>query len=210
MDFTIKNDKNEIINIKISFDEFGNLYFEDNYIIYQININSKNNLYADIGDYKLLSNENNFKKSKFSLDKKLTKKIKNDLDNNYFEENYYPEDNEYYEYSFINDDHDIYYNEDVIKKYGTNNQPFNFSTNNTYNIFPVNNRENGHVMALYDSYVYKNNKLLFKSNSYNNESYYRLNIHLEGYIYFRPIGNSITKYNPIKLSSSNIIILKTE
>lgn len=214
-------------NYNISFDTYGNLYFEDkiNTKVYQLNVDGKNIPYLDQGQYKVLNkspiNINTF----VLLDKNTSlkariKKIQanhnmNDDDDYNSDDDfdlegdgnvidYYPEDNDHY--NNLNDDseNDSGMNdEDKIKMYGSQNLQFNFWASSPDSPIEINYREDGDITALYDVYIYdEHNNLIFKSTSKQEDSIYRLRIFYNGDIYFRPIGYTENRYI-LKIDDSN-------
>lgn len=202
----------------ISFDVFGNLYLHDNINsdkIYQLNISGKNIPYFDFGNYEIINGYEKklgtfaFLDKNKSLKTKIKIKIEKEI-NDYEEDNYnsddeydldgdknidyYPEDNDHFD---DNDDSKESYDdgnqeidEENIKLYGYDNQKFTFWNNINDNPIPIFNRKDGDIMALYDVYIYDNDRLIFKSKSADNSSIYRFRINIDENddIYFRPIG----------------------
>ena len=200
-------------NFSINLDVYGNLYFSHNKtnITYQLNIDGKNRITLDKGEYKILEPYNKIYKTKQLDENSLKKKVKNDLEENSGSESgsgsedsdskYYPEDADFIDEEIIEEnskeEEKKIIDEDLINKYGENNLQFTFwqplaTDTNNINIFF---REGEEIMALYDTYIYDiNNQLLFKSNSPDSSSIYRLRIFPSGEIYFRPIGYSEQRY----------------
>jgi hypothetical protein len=170
-----------INSFEISFDPFGNIYLSKPNEIYQININGKNEPYAELGKYKIVSEYTNNINTFTMLEHSLQEKVKNeeneeDEDNN---SDYYPEENDH------QDNNNYEYSDDEEEK------KFNFSKNNTD--IKINEIEDENTMALYDVFIYDTN-LIFKSTSPDNSAIYRFRIFLNGDIYFRPIGYTEKKY----------------
>jgi hypothetical protein len=203
MKIVIKN--NKTLDADISFDFYGNLYFSYNNITYQVNVNGKNILYLEPGEYKIIEHEEIINKTEI----KPVKNINGSnslrelaLKENCIRDELYPEDDEYIdEENLCNSDEII--DEDIETKYGAHNKRFKFfnttpdssensSENNLMDI--VHLREDGEVCALYDTYIYNNEMLYFKTNSSDDLSYYRIRVYLNGDIYFRPIGYSDKLY----------------
>jgi hypothetical protein len=185
----------------ITFDVYGNLYINDTY---QLNVDGCNIPYLESGEYNILDNKSKVKISKITEERFLLKEKVRDtlkLDDNSSEEDeidYYPENNEQYDQSSESEE----INEDIIKKYGEHNIPFNFG-NSAFGDDIIKERNNGDIMALYDTYLYDNNNLVFKSNSNDNSSIYVLKIWTDGSILFRPIGYKEAKY---RVGSENDIL----
>jgi len=203
------NDKPMLFSI--CFDYYGNLYLDGSkyndssyfkntnsvqYMIYQINIDEKNELVAEMGDYKIIDEEfilkkNNIKKF-VKNENNLEKKIKMQ------ENEYFNEDLEYYVIEDDTKENDEYLLDDDSKKnYGIDNVPFIFSESNTTCLdkmnIKINHRKNGDICALYDTYIYNDNNLILKSNSYNETSIYRIFIENE-LLKLKLIGESEKKY----------------
>jgi hypothetical protein len=190
----------------------NNKYFidESHILNYQINITGRNIPYADPGKYTIINNYskkiNTFHQLQKDLSLKDKVKLKKEQENmddihtlNDFEDDeydsdeeyklYYPEEEEYVENEYDSDDSDSdLIDEDNINKYGTDNKQFKFSVYNIDYKLAINNRENGDIAALYDTYIYDNGKLCFKSNSTDSESIYRIKLFDDGKLLFRPIG----------------------
>ena len=199
-----------------SFDPFGNLYLENNGKVYQANISGKHILYLEQGLFDIIKSYNSKIKKIDLLDKqnslkvKIQKKIDRqddeemfDSDDEYYIDNkdeidYHPEDNDYY-HDDSDDDDDTYeiIDDDNINRYGDMNSEFSFMNNDIE--IKINYRENGDVMALYDTYIYNNDKLVFCCRSKDDSSIYRLRI-IGDNIYFRLIGDREQKYT-VKVSN---------
>ena len=211
------------MSYRLCFDPFGNLYLDSNGKIYQVNISNKHVPYLEEGLYNIIKQSTNLIKKLTAVDKqnslrmKIQKKFEKqedeeafDSDDEYYlddknEIDYYPEDNDYYHDSDSSEEdngtiHNDIIDENNINNYGEMNLEFNFMKNDTDTI-EINYRENGDVMALYDTYIYNNNKLVFTSHSKDNSSIYRLRIEGDN-IYCRSIGGVEHKY-VIKILENN-------
>lgn len=182
-------------NINLSFDYYGNLYVNDTF---QLNIENDNKLCLDKGDYHII--ETSSKPKVLNIQQKhstlLHDKITNE--NSSEEENYYPENS----YDEISTDEEI--NEDNIKQYGQDNHKFVFKHDFPDNTI-VNNRNDGDIMSLYDTYIYNGEQLVVKSCSPDNSSIYVLKIYYNGDVYFRQIGSSEKLYK-FHVSDDNVEI----
>lgn len=212
---TNTNDDHQLKMLTISFDLYGNLYFHENndqLKAYQLNISGRNIPHLHFGDYEIITKYSEKIKTFSVLDKnnslKAKIKFKIEKEQNEYEEfeynsdddydldgdnkvDYYPEDNDHLNNEDSNDDsNDIdIMDEENIKLYGQNNRKFTFWNNTFDNLIPIFDRNDGDIMALYDVYIYNNDKLVFKSNSPDNTSIYRFRINISnGDIYFRPVG----------------------
>lgn len=197
----ITNNGNEII---IDFDPYGNLYIEHAQKTYQVNISGNSLPILDQGLYTIIQPYvKEFKQIIHTdidnpLQQKLKKKIENNENDNsddeYFldEQNndYYPEDHDHDITNKDEEDDNISIDCDTIEKYGEYNYKFDFWNNNN---IAINYREDGDITALYDTYIYDDNKLIFKSHSIDNTSIYRFRIYKNGDILFRLIGGTERK-----------------
>jgi hypothetical protein len=179
----------EPIYFDISFDPFGNMYFDgskhmDHESIYRIDISGDNKPYAEKGSYKIINKYENKIGSFKPLVKKMEENDSSDDDPSYYPEN---EDHIDEEYNFQTEIID----EDNIKKYGENNLEFVFSKLSN-NVPDISYREDGDIMALYDVYLYDDN-LIFKSISPDNSTIFRFRVYKDE-IYFRPIGELEKRY----------------
>lgn len=118
-------------------------------------------------------------------------------------DDYYPEDHDHLNENNSDDDDNISIDGDTVEKFGDNNHKFEFW--NTENI-NINNRENGDITALYDTYIYDGDKLVFKSHSIDNSSIYRFRIYKNGDIFFRSIGSTERKCKLDYINNELIIL----
>jgi len=181
------NIKNNNIEGKIYFNSYGNIYIELNKNTYKIYIDKNNVPYGENVNDKFSKPYNNIQKFILRNDNMLSRKIKGIISINCFRE-----DDEYIDINKNNDSYMI--NEDVTDMYGMQNIEFNFTKLDSHNK-EINVYQYEDVCALYDTYLYENGKLIFVSKSYNNSSLFRINIHNNGYIYIRSIGDEDRKYN---------------
>jgi hypothetical protein len=216
MKFIVKNENKDELETDISFDMYGNLYLTIQDKSYQINVDGKNKPYAEPGEYKILENKK-VRLNKIRLnDRGITLSNKaqhnieknNDVVNEDREEFIFPEEQGY----TVDNNSDSYgddlIDEDNIMKYGEMNKHFDFSHINDSNNIPINNREDGDISALYDTYLYDKSRLCFKSSSKDNQSIYRIRLHNDGTFVFRPIGQREVVYKLYLLSKSgNLKIL---
>ena len=206
--------------LTISFDIYGSLYLHDDINpnkSYQLNISGKNVPYFDFGNYDIINKQSNKLGTFTLLDKnnslKTKIKIKIEKEINDYEEDeynsddeydldgdknedYYPEDNDHYNNEEINDNSEDEINEENIKLYGYDNHKFIFWNNLNDIQVSIFDRKDCDVMSLYDTYIYDNDRLIFKSNSPDNSSIYRfriINNDDNSTIYYRPIGYSEQK-----------------
>lgn len=221
MEIKIRDKNNNPVKFIISFDSYGNVYFDNtsyhSHNSYQINVNHKNQPYFEKDDFQILKNKKtNYNKLQLlGTGDKLKNEVLNDIkkydtfDEYEKEIDYFPEQNEYVEmlnHKNENSDDDII-SEDNIGQYGIYNTEFLFSKPNSNNEEKyVNIRKNGDVSALYDTYVYKNNLLFMKSSSKNNESIYTLKIHDDGTVYFKVNGSYECKYK-LRYENEEIILI---
>ena len=219
------NGKQYVFNI--SFDKFGNMYLENNEFSgsYQVNIDGKNVPYtvndtfkiiqknvSKIGKIKLLDNHRSLKdKVHTELEENRLKLDDFNINDNDLlnEPDYFPEDNDHI--NIIDEDEDDdntqcykeIFDEDNVNKYGIDNLEFLFWG---YNDISVNYREDGDISSLYDTYVYgKGNTLIFKSNSKDENSIFRLMVYQNGDIHFRPISENAKIYH-MSINDKNELI----
>lgn len=197
-------------NFNISFDLYGNLYFFNDKNTYQVNIDGRNNVVLDRGDYPVIDGSANVYKIKHLDENSLKNKIRTENQDNEehsdgdeedeIERNdytYYPEDSDHLHIDDPNMYQQEYINEDIINQYGEHNLPFVFWEPDGLDLtqIKITNRQDCDIMALYDTYIYDvNNRLMFKSHSPDNSSIYVIRIYPTGELYFRPIGNTEKKY----------------
>ena len=213
----IKTLDNDFITAKLSFDTYGNLYFDVDNICYQINIDGYNNPYAEKGIYDIVSdkptpdifNEIKLLRSSNSLKNKTLDEYC--VIDQYQEEiNYFPERDEYIQINTVDSDEiiDEIIDDDNISKYGCHNIQFNFSCVSNSLSIPIHQRKNGDISALYDAYIYNKGLICTKSNSKCDESIYTLKIHDNGTVYFRPHGDKESQYFLSMSSVDDIIFNK--
>ncbi len=200
MKIQIKSDKK--LRSDIYFDRYGSLYFRVNDKLYQVNIDGRNNPYADRGDYSIIGNivNDKIKYGKFKvepvnlLQKKVDRELNSDEESDEEDED---EQDQLIIEEEVNEESDerIIY-EELETKYGVHNKPFGFSyVDPSYEErIPVNNRNNGDVDALYDTCIYNNHSPCFQSYSLEEESIYKFRIFDNGEIYFKPMGYKEKKY----------------
>jgi len=246
VNISTESNNNEYLPVNISFDLYGNLYFdiskiknneyfkdEINFNSFQINIDGRNNLYGDQGNFNILETKNN-KLTKFKLTSEHSKlqfkamkelatkeldeeeletydtfddgEIDPDLIDPYEEElKYFPERNEFFETDVVSSDDII--DEDLINSYGYHNLKFNFSHASDDATIPIYNREDGDITALYDTYIYQNDNLCFKSSSRNDESLYTIKVHDNGILYFRPHGFREQQYKILFTKNGKLLFI---
>lgn len=151
----------------------GNLYFNFNEKMYQLNIDENDNPILEIGEYNIMDDIKIYTKGKIIK----SEKFEND--------DYFQEDNGHDLIDENNDYYDEY--EDIDET------PF-FKFYDSESKIDIHNRENGHILALYDIFLYDNisqpeqEKLIFQSKLQNEISIYRVALYTNGKFFFRPIG----------------------
>ena len=229
--------------VNVSFDLYGNLYFDVNGIknneyftdglqfnSLQINVDGRNRIYGEEGDFNILETKKD-KLNKFKLTEEhsklqhktvveLTKnteelevynmfddgEIDPDMVDPYEEEiKYFPERAEFFETDAVSPDEII--NEDVVNTYGHHNVKFIFSHSSDDSMISIQDREDGDVTALYDTYVYQNENLCFKSSSKDDESLYTIKIHDNGTFYFRPHGFKGQEYKVLFTKNGKLLFI---
>ena len=162
--------------IFISMDPYGNVYFEFNSIISQLNVDRDNNPYTDPGNYSIITMNTKINKQKIGDDVQYADDIDNDK---YVDDDYVIELDSDGNEILCDDDNDnpqfiFHYSDDSIE---------------------INERENGDIAALYDTDIYDlNNYLILRATSGDNRSIYKLRVHIDGSIYFKCITCAETKY----------------
>lgn len=187
-------------NIDIVIDYNGNLYFEYLNKIYDININSDNDLTLEVFNPNIVEYNNYdiqikkldkvFKSN--SLKEFVSKKI-----TEYDEDDYYYENNEFYEteenydiYQDNNDEYILFYCEDLKPKLKFKNYQSEISI---YDIFLYNDDIN-------------HGSLYLRTKTVGIEPCYRIKLYIDGTILFRPIGMNDIIYNII--TNNNELIIK--
>lgn len=207
---------NAKIDAEISFDLYGNLYFSFDDQVFQITVNKINMPIGETGDYSIIDDEhpklNKFKllDEETSLKAKVKKHkeiIEHGSDEEYDSDGEIIDNTDYYEEDkFVIDENDDDNNSDSEKEnevivyenklynFGNDNYKFHFSSIGSFD-FKINNRLNGDISSLYDTYIYDNdNHLCFKTNGQNNEVMYRLKLFQNGNCVFRSIGCANINY----------------
>ncbi len=229
MNFPVESEDKKILNFKISFDMYGNLYFDGTHCdscVYQISVNSKGELVAETGDYTILNDVDVDLKAihLYEQGHKLRKKTLQNLEDeeiaqeratedgheDELESKYYIEEQEYFQDddNFSDDQNTAIVDEENEKKFGHINKPFIFSSQNSACVIPVYNRNNGDICSLYDVYIYKANRIGFKSGSADDSSIYRIKLFDDGNFYFREVVNQDTKYKASLSNSGELVFTK--
>jgi len=192
MDIQCFNENDEIININIYFDNYGNLYLNNGIQHYQINVNNKNQIYAELWDTEF-ENDINYNYEELNI---------SELMKNEEPDDYLYEDKDYFEEKIDSDEYII--DEDNINQFGSDNLEFRFMTNSDLHL--VRQKAQPDVSALYDTFIYNNSSLLFCSKSSNEQSIFRIIIR-DGIIFFRPIGYSEKQYKIIRKQSGELLLI---
>jgi hypothetical protein len=212
----------DLKNFSISFDVYGKMYFSSNNYEYQVNIDKNNNLIFEKDNYQIIDkydkpiyqlqnlDETSLKQKINEEDEEKEKeKEKEDeynSDDVETEEDYYPEDNDYVIINEPTYSETIHELDDTLYDYGEHNVKFDFWSPGVTGQIKINYKKNGDIMALYDTYIYDiNNQLIFKSNSSDDSSIYRIKVYPTGDILFRPIGNIEKKYN-LKVGVNELVL----
>ncbi len=191
-----------------SFDLYGSMYLNLNNCAYQLCVDNKNKPYFDLGDYKILDGKTVLFGSILDM---------STFSDNLPDSNYEDSDDENSDYEY-NDDPDPFGT--VNEKYFPEEKDYLFSVpaknhmkkkfyfcklSDNINI-QVNNRNNGDINALYDTFIYQDNKCKFRSKLLGEPPLYVLRVY-EDRIEFRNIydTNNIQKYN-LSFVNENIIL----
>lgn len=190
------------------FDKYGNLFFLFNGSTYSVEVNGKNQPFLDKCDIKLEDLENskvNFNKIQLYEDgHKLQKRLMDEVG----DEEDYDSDGEYIgdidylpEQDIIMDgdpnDSDQDYaiiDEDIINQYGADNLPFKFLCRDPTNPHNFTVKKGYDVCALYDIYVYIDEKLVLLSCSQTNSNTYIMHIVDNKDIHFRSVDSAGDDY----------------
>lgn len=189
--------------VRVSFDNFGNLYFESSEEVYQININSEGAPTAEPGDYSIKEIDTKEVSNFQPIHNKLESRAKEELDRDiYF---YFKEEKEFYEEEEEDSGESNrsleFQDDDLLEKFGEDNLEFKFSAINPKYQPPIHSRTNGEVSSLYETFLYSDEKLCFKSCSKDNSALYRINLHLTGSFWIRAFGNRERLYEVVKTES---------
>ncbi|MBA42929.1 MAG: hypothetical protein CMF62_02830 [Magnetococcales bacterium] len=180
----------------VEFDTCGNLYIF-NGSLYQVNIDSKGELVFEEGDYEILVNSpkdidiNKLFYHEYSLKKEAIETIQlMDEDDPEKNDVYFKEDENYTE--------DIKYKFAENGFYGTEayehmEDKFYFSSLDTDNCISVKKRKNGDIDALYETLIFHDSKLIFKT-TYTEEPLYRIIIN-DKTIEIKSLGNLSIMYD---------------
>jgi hypothetical protein len=188
-------ENDNIYKINIKFDTYGNIYLDTSnttlslkYNLHQLNIDNKGDIYVESYNYQECD-----KSVKFVGDISILKKhIIQELD--YLEKITEGDVIESGEYIIEQEDsEDIVIDEDIVKKYGHCNYKFDFNSSGKENIDIV-QYENEEVSALYDTYIYIDDDLIYSSTSKISDSIYKIIIRNDN-IYIRQIGYKEKGYN---------------
>lgn len=185
-------------DIELAFDLYGTMYFEHGDKQYQVNMTNDSGIGLEEGDYHVLD------KPKLELhkfvskeDDKLKEEVKKDLELEDGEPVYNYEDTTHYMIGEGDFDPDTYEQLDLeaIEKYGRDNHKFVFSQyHDTDEKIRIEDRHWGDITSLYETFVYDNNRLLFKACAYDETSVFRVDVFVTGLIFVRPIGSKPKVY----------------
>lgn len=196
----------ENIEYQVLFDEFGNFFLKSQDHFYQLEINGANIPYFEQENPNQFTFNTKDKLNKIiplgenTLKKQVNKEIK-EQDENY--EEYFYEKNDFNEEE--NSESDDFIDEDNDTKFGEFNTKFLFSAPDIFNYSIVYHNEP--IAALYDTYIYKDANLVFRSYSKTDHSLYILKIDLTlDKLSFRCIGSSDNVYQ-IKHTPENNLAL---
>ena len=201
-------------NGNVNFDTCGNTYIEYNSKTYQICINKKNDIYLDYADYNILSAENpEFgyiieSSNEPNNTERVTDVIEPDDDHTNYSDDEYQDEND--PYGAVGDN---YYIEE--KNYMFSVPTSDYSTPQFYfcklsgtDDISVNQRHNGDVNALYDTFIYNNEKCTFRSKLIGEPPFYVIKIYSD-HINLRDIYDvDNSKSYRIVFDSSHISFIK--
>lgn len=213
MYITINNKDQD--QVKISFDNYGNIYLDDILTgkTYQVNIDGRNNLFFEEGSYPTQKSVAIVSKLHSEPDQSLKNIVRTHVPDDMeeaFDEDFLNQE-EFYKH--LEEEKYCYEdkNSDSEDELTTNtfdeeewNSKFRFSTINEEYKPTVENRENEDICALYDTFVNHDGQIVFKSSAVNYYSPYRINILTSGKLIFRPVGSAEKHY---KLERNHLNIL---
>jgi hypothetical protein len=188
-------------HIHASFDNYGCIYFSFNEFdskSYQLNINARNKLYLDYYDFNIQNKNVCFDKKFLIEQNKLKKKAQENINlakqelEDEEDEIYVPEDEDLFlEGSEVVDD-DIFDVNDGEETEGSTESTFEFYNNSQIATSIKIMERDVEIDALYNSYVYEDNKLVSMARSCF--SGYIIKLYNTGVIQFRPIGGKEINY----------------
>jgi len=207
MEVKILKENNETIASKISFDVNGNVYFDINNNIYQVSVDNKHKPYCDKANYEIkpLNNKPKMGKlipsnSKYSLKGKTIQKIEKDkqelLDEELDDEK---ENQDNHDRIYFHEDSQYYEDIDLDAEAEDEDEPTEYFSFTSHKMdIPINERENGEILALYDTLIFDDDHVCFKTKlllgSDDIVPLYRLQIYTTGKCFFRPIGDKDQQY----------------
>lgn len=162
------NELSQIGTSDVYFDTCGNMYIEYMEKMHQICIDGKNDIYTDVADYSILSHDSIECGYIMDIEKNTSNKetvmdiIEQDEDDVNSDDEFYDENDPFGSVSdrFYVEEKDYMFSISVedyslsqfyfCKRLGTDN-------------FLINKRKNGDINALYDTFIYNNDKCLFRS-----------------------------------------------
>lgn len=181
-------------DVVLHVDTNGNVYLEYNRLLYQLNIITCERGEVPVlerGEYsEIIYSEEGISKEPLHIGR-----IKASA--NYVDDKYFPEDSGI---SLIGndteDEDDVYEQEEYFKFYGSL-------------LTPIVDRDNGHVVAMYDMFLYDSNGLVFRTKLCGKTCVllYRVILHTDGQFYFRPIGCQIEKKYELIIKDDIIMII---
>ena len=193
---TNTNDKKDI---QLFFDSRGNVYFKNDNLIYQVNIDNKDQPHCDMAEYKILDDLEDNEKIKYVVDQLYITQNNNYGSDHY---KYYPEDKLYVVPKSKEEDDD--YEEEYIS--------FLLTNKIDVSILNIESRECGEFCPLYDTIVFngsiQKNEIMMKTKLNNSPVNYRLLLYTSGECIFRAIGSKNQEYN-IYIDNNDILFIKT-
>ena len=186
----------------ISLDKNGNVYLDTKDKSYQLCIDNKNNPYFDEGDYHILT----------KVEDDVYGKIYDDVFSE--KDNYNEEDDEKNKYKDIDSDEEDYANEEH-DPYGYVNDKYYYEEQGSYYSVPtenynqnkfyfcntlysskdidVNDRYNGEVLSMYDTFIFQNDQNTFRSKLIGEPPLYVVKMYDNGNITCREICDKYTE-----------------
>lgn len=197
MEITTKS----LFKLGIYFDINGNLYLNYNKKVYQVDINKYDHLEADIGNYKIYNDTPNISYGMLTI-------------NTLSDEKELQFDKEIYNYNDYNDMivPTVNYNHDPIGFFGTENTDtpetkIYFLRTGDHVSIPIIECDNGDMMALYETLVYNDNILCFKTELDGEPPIYRIHLHSNGVVFLEINQGELKKYNLDSNLDSNLVFI---
>lgn len=178
-------------DVPIHIDVNGNLYFEINNALFQLNVDRNDDPCMEQGNYEIIPD------SELLITKgKIIKSEK------FVDDKYFPEDNGH---TLVDD------TQQSSEEFSESYDDSYFSFYETGCHMDIHSRENGQVLALYDVFLYDDSdtcnhpQLVFQTKLQHENAIYRVALYTSGKFYFRPIGCFMEKKYELSIVDNAII-----